>query len=171
MAILFEKGLGTVNRSGHRDTFTRDSLPPAPLWPDFSLDDRRFAYPARLNCVSALLDRWIAEGLGERPCLIAPGGAWTYGELAERVNRIANVLVDRLGLVSGNRVLLRAANSPMLVATYLAVMKAGGVAVATMPLLRSRELAQAIEAARVGLALCDADCSESWRRRASWRPV
>jgi len=145
-----------VQRSGHLDTFTRDSLPPAPLWPDFLLDGPQFAYPERLNCVSALLDRWIAEGLGGRPCLIAPGGAWTYGELAERVNRIANVLVGRLGLVSGNRVLLRAANTPMLVAIYLAVMKAGGVAVATMPLLRAPELAQAIDAACIGLALCDA---------------
>jgi 2-aminobenzoate-CoA ligase len=138
------------------DTFARDSLPPAELWPDLLLDGPQFAYPERLNCVSVLLDRWIAQGQGERPCLIAPGGAWTYRELAERVNRIANVLVGRLGLVSGNRVLLRAANTPMLVAAYLAVIKAGGVAVATMPLLRSRELAPAIDVARIGLALCDA---------------
>ncbi len=145
-----------MQRSGHLDKFTRDSLPPAPRWPDFLLDGPRFAYPERLNCVSALLDRWIADGLGDRPCLIAPAGAWTYGEVAERVNRIANVLVEQLGLVSGNRVLLRAANTPMLVAVYLAVMKAGGVAVATMPLLRAKELAQAIDTARIDFALCDA---------------
>jgi 2-aminobenzoate-CoA ligase len=142
------------------DTFARDRLPPPELWPDLRLDRPEFRYPERLNCVSALLDRWIEEGRADRPCLIAPGQTWSYGELFERVNRIANVLVRRLGLVAGNRVLLRSANTPMLVAAYLAVMKAGGVAVATMPLLRARELATPIEAARIGLAFCDARLME-----------
>jgi 2-aminobenzoate-CoA ligase len=149
-----------MHRSGHLDTFARDRLPPPELWPDLRIDRPEFRYPERLNCVSALLDRWIEEGHADRPCLIAPGQTWSYGELFERVNRIANVLVRRLGLVAGNRVLLRSANTPMLVAAYLAVMKAGGVAVATMPLLRARELAAPIEAARIGLALCDARLME-----------
>jgi 2-aminobenzoate-CoA ligase len=149
-----------MHRSGHLDTFARDRLPPPELWPDLRLDRPEFRYPERLNCVSALLDRWIEEGHADRPCLIAPGQTWSYGELFERVNRIANVLVRRLGLVAGNRVLLRSANTPMLVAAYLAVMKAGGVAVATMPLLRARELATPIEAARIGLAFCDARLME-----------
>jgi 2-aminobenzoate-CoA ligase len=149
-----------MHRSGHLDTFARDRLPPPELWPDLRLDRPEFRYPERLNCVSALLDRWIEEGRADRPCLIAPGQTWSYGELFERVNRIANVLVRRLGLVAGNRVLLRSANTPMLVAAYLAVMKAGGVAVATMPLLRARELATPIEAARIGLAFCDARLME-----------
>lgn len=145
-----------MHRSGHLDTFARDRLPPKALWPDLLLDRPEFRYPERLNCVSVLLDRWIEEGHGDRPCLIAPGETWSYRELFERVNRIANVLVERLGLIPGNRVLLRSANTPMLVAAYLAVMKAGGVAVATMPLLRARELALPIDVARISLALCDA---------------
>ena len=144
-----------MHRSGHFDTFARDNLPPAELWPDLLLDRPEFHYPERVNCVSFLLDRWIAQGHSARPCLIAPGETWSYGELAERVNRIANVLVGRLGLVPGNRVLLRAANTPMLVAVYLGVMKAGGIAVATMPLLRAKELALPINIAAVRLALCD----------------
>ena len=145
-----------MHRSGHFDTFARDRLPPPELWPDLLLDRPEFRYPERLNCVSALLDRWIAEGRADRPCLISPHEAWTYGELAERVNRIANALVDDLSLVPGNRVLLRSANTPMFVAAYLAVMKAGGVAVATMPLLRAKELALPLDIAEIRLALCDA---------------
>ena len=98
----------------------------------------------------------MARGWDERPCLISPQESLTYGDLYRRVNRIANVLVHRLGMRPGGRVLLRAANTPMLVACYLAVMKAGGVAVATMPLLRARELAYPITKARIDLALCDA---------------
>ena len=130
-----------MHRSGHLDTFARDRLPAAELWPELLLDRPEFRYPERLNCVSVLLDRRIAEGDGDRPCLISLTETWTYRELAERVDRIANVLTGPLGMVPGNRVLLRSANTPMFVAAYLAVMKAGGVAVATMPLLRAKELA------------------------------
>jgi 2-aminobenzoate-CoA ligase len=141
--------------SGHIDTFARDRLPPPDAWPDFLVGSGDFAFPDRLNCVTWLLDRWIAEGLADRPCLISANEAWSYGELAERVNRIACVLTRDLGLVPGNRVLLRSANKPMFVACYLAVMKAGGVAVATMPLLRARELEAPIAKAEIRLALCD----------------
>ena len=160
-----------MHRSGHLDTFARDRLPPAELWPDLLLDRPEFRYPERLNCVSVLLDRWIAEGDGDRPCLISPTQAWTYGELAERVDRIANVLTGPLGLVPGNRVLLRAANKPMFVAAYLAVMKAGGVAVATMPLLRAKELALADRASpRSRLALCDARLAEELEQARALAP-
>src|SRR5436309_3378511 len=117
------------------DTFARDNLPPRGAWPDFLFNLPELDYPARLNCVTELLDRWVATGQGERTCLISPTESLTYAALAERVNRIANVLTRDLGLVSGNRVLLRGPNSPMMVAAYLAIMKAGGVVVATMPLL------------------------------------
>ena len=106
-------------------------------------------YPDRLNCVTELLDRWIASGHGDRPCLISPAETLTYAQLAERVNRIANVLTRDLGLVPGNRVLLRAPNSPMMVAAYLAVIKAGGVVVATMPLLRAKEIAYPLGKAKI----------------------
>ena len=101
------------------------------------------------------LDRWIAAGRGDAPCLVGPAETLTYGELDERVNRIANVLVGKLGLVPGGRVLLRAANTPMWVAVFFAVLKAGGVVVATMPLLRAREIAYPLDKAKIGLALCD----------------
>jgi len=113
------------------------------------------AYPDRLNCVSELLDRWIDAGQGDRTAFHHAAGPWSYRRLFETANRIAHVLVNDLGLVPGNRVLLRAANQPMLVACWFAVLKAGGVAVSTMPLLRVRELSEIIERANASLALTD----------------
>ncbi|MEO6878973.1 MAG: AMP-binding protein, partial [Gemmatimonadaceae bacterium] len=145
-----------MHQSAHSDTFARDHLPPADQWPEllFTLPDLQ--YPPRLNCVTELLDRWLALGWGDRPCFRSPVSTWTYAETAARVNRIANVMVNELGMVPGNRVLLRAPNTPMLAAVYLAVMKAGGIVVATMPLLRAGELAAALEKSQASLALCDA---------------
>ena len=141
--------------SAHLDTFARDNLPARAQWPDFLFALPELNYPDRMNCVTELLDRWIASGDGDRPCLISPAESLTYAQLAERVNRIANVLTRDLGLVPGNRVLLRGPNSPMMVAAYLAVIKAGGVVVATMPLLRAKEIAYPIAKAKIRLALCD----------------
>jgi 2-aminobenzoate-CoA ligase len=137
------------------DTFARDNLPPREQWPDLRLAEAGLAYPEQLNCVADLLDAWIERGLGARPAMGTPDETWTYAALAERVDRIANVLTRRLGLVPGNRVLLRAPNTPMLAAAMLAVIKAGGIAVPTMSLLRTRELRFVIDKARVRLALCD----------------
>jgi 2-aminobenzoate-CoA ligase len=144
-----------MTRSAHIDAFARDNLPPRRAWPDMLFNLPELSYPDRLNCVSALLDRWIAERAGDRPCLLSPHETLTYAQTLERVNRIANVLTRDLGLVPGNRVLLRGANNPMMAAAYLAVLKAGGVVVATMPLLRAKEIAYPIAKARIGLALCD----------------
>jgi 2-aminobenzoate-CoA ligase len=144
-----------MTASAHVDTFARDNLPPRAQWPDFRFDLPELQYPERMNCAVELLDRWVAAGHGERPCLIAPGETLTYAQLAERVNRIANVLTRDLGMVPGHRVLLRGPNSPMMVAAYLAVIKAGGVVVATMPLLRAKEIAYPIAKAKIRLALCD----------------
>ncbi|HEX3350172.1 MAG TPA: AMP-binding protein, partial [Acetobacteraceae bacterium] len=138
------------------DSFARDNLPPADAWPLFLLDRPEFRYPPRLNCVSVLLDHRIARGHGDAPCVIGPSATWSYREMAERVDRIAHVLVRELGLRPGNRVLLRAANNPMMAASYLAVLKAGGIAVGTMPMLRARELEYPLRKARISLALCDA---------------
>jgi 2-aminobenzoate-CoA ligase len=142
--------------SAHVDTFARDHLPPADQQPEFIFELPELQFPDTLNCAAELLDRHVAEGRGERLCLRAPGGlAWTYAQLHRHANRIAHVLVRDMGLVPGNRVLLRAANKPMLVACWFAVMKAGGIAVATMPLLRAKELGQIIDKGRVTHALCD----------------
>ena len=141
--------------SGHQDSFARDNLPPRQSWPDLRVEEAGLTYPERLNCVAELLDRHIAEGRGGRTAVIASDLHWSYADLAEMVNRIANVLTRDLGMVSGNRVLLRAGNTPMMVAAYLAVIKAGGVAVATMPMLRAGELAYPLRKAKITLALCD----------------
>src|SRR5947209_4009361 len=114
-------------RSGHVDTFARDNLPPRSQWPEFKFTLPELQYPERLNCVTEFVDRWVAGGEGDRVAIIAPGESWTYAQLAERINRIANVLTRALGLVPGNRVLMRAPNTPMAIAVYLAVIKAGGV--------------------------------------------
>src|SRR5712691_3977857 len=156
--------------SAHRDTFARDNLPPRGTWPDFVFSLPELQYPDRFNCVSRFLDRWIATGAGERPCLIAPTESLSYAALGERVNRIANVLVRDLGLVPGNRVLLRGPNNPMMVAAYLAVIKAGGVVVATMPLLRAKELSTMTVKAKIGLALCDIRLGEEMEKTEAIAP-
>jgi 2-aminobenzoate-CoA ligase len=142
------------------DTFARDHLPPRSEWPEFLFDRPEYRYPQRLNCVVELLDRRLELGDGERTALtVVDNGVprhCSYAQLAAQVNRIANVLTEDCGLIPGNRVLLRAPNTPMLAACWLAVVKAGGIAVATMPLLRARELKPIIDKAQVRLALCDA---------------
>jgi 2-aminobenzoate-CoA ligase len=153
-----------MTASAHIDTFARDNLPPRAQWPDFLFERPELNYPERLNCVSELVDRWIAAGGGDRPCLIAPSEQLSYAQLAERVNRIANVLTRDLGLVPGNRVLLRGPNNPAMVAAYLGVLKAGGVVVATMPLLRAKEIAYPLAKAKIGLALCDHRLAEEMEK-------
>lgn len=143
--------------SAHIDTFARDNLPPREQWPDLVFDLPELQFPQQLNCATELLDRHVAEGRGDRVCIRAPGGlTWTYADVQERANRIANALVRDMGLVPGNRVLLRAPNNPMLAACWFAVMKAGGIAVTTMPLLRAKELKPIIEKGQITHALCDA---------------
>jgi 2-aminobenzoate-CoA ligase len=149
-----------MTRSGHVDSFTRDHLPPQEEMPEFRFAQADLNYPERLNCVAELLDRWVAAGKGDQPCLVTPSETLTYASLQERVNRMANVLTRDLGLVTGNRVLLRGPNNAMMAAAWLAVIKAGGVTVATMPLLRARELAYPIRKAKIALALCDARLGE-----------
>ncbi|MGD9767943.1 MAG: AMP-binding protein [Pseudolabrys sp.] len=141
--------------SAHQDTFTRDNLPPPSQWPQFLFDLPELHYPDRMNCVTELLDRWIANGRGNHACVISPTESLSYAQFAERVNRIANVLTRDLGLVPGNRVMLRAPNNPMMAACYLAVMKAGGVVIGTMPLLRAKELSYVVTKAKVTISLCD----------------
>jgi 2-aminobenzoate-CoA ligase len=146
--------------TAHVDTFARDHLPPLEQWPELIFETPALQYPARLNCVAELLDKAVAAGHGERPAIRAPRRVLTYTALLELTNRIARVLREDLGLMPGNRVLLRAPNNPMMAACWLAVVKAGLIAVATMPLLRARELTQVIERARVNAALCDASLRE-----------
>ena len=150
--------------SAHLDSFARDNLPPRAQWPDFLFELPELKYPDRMNCAVDLLDRWIATGHGDRPCLISPAENLSYAQLAERVNRIANVLTRDLGLLPGHRVLLRGPNSPMMVAAYFAVIKAGGVVVATMPLLRAKEIAYPITKAKIRLAFCDHRLAEEMEK-------
>lgn len=141
--------------SAHKDTFCRDNLPPAADWPDLVFDLAGLRYPDRLNCASVLLDATVAVHGRARPCLYSESETWTYGDLLDRANQIARVLTDDYGLVPGNRVLLRSPNTPWLVACWFGVVKAGGVVVTTMPLLRAPELTKLIELTRPALALCD----------------
>jgi 2-aminobenzoate-CoA ligase len=141
--------------SAHVDTFCRDNLPPADQWPPLIFDLPELRYPERLNCAVELLDRTIEAYGPDRPCLIGVGERLSYGELRERADRVARVLVDDLGLVPGNRVLLRGPNNPWLVACWLGVLRAGCVAVTTMPLLRPTELATIHEIARIDHSLVD----------------
>ena len=139
--------------SAHEDSFTRDNLPPPDQWPEFLLDG--FDYPERLNVGVELTDAMVARGFGDHTALIGNGRRRTYKELADWTNRLAHVLVEDLGLRPGNRVLIRSANNPAMVAAWLAVTKAGGVAVNTMPMLRAGELGKIVDKAQISHALCD----------------
>jgi 2-aminobenzoate-CoA ligase len=142
--------------TAHEDRFVWDNLPPDELRPELIFDLPSVRYPERLNCAAELLDPWVERGPSDRPCLIDADSAWSYPQVRERVNRIANVLVEDFGIVPGNRVLLHGHNSPMLVACWLAIVKAGAVVVTTIPQLRARELGYIIDKAQVRLALCEA---------------
>ncbi|HEV7263760.1 MAG TPA: AMP-binding protein [Falsiroseomonas sp.] len=150
--------------SAHLDSFCRDNLPSREQWPAFLLDRPEFRYPARLNCAAELLGRNLDRGRGDHPAIVTPAETLTYRQLAERVNRIANVLVTKLGLMPGNRVLLRSANNAWMVAACFAVLKAGGVVIPTMPLLRAKELGQVLRKAHISHALCDARLVEELRK-------
>jgi 2-aminobenzoate-CoA ligase len=141
--------------TAHIDTFAEDRLPPPEAMPDALLDPGGLQYPLWLNAAAYLLDRHVAAGDGARRCILAPGTAWSYADLETAANRIAHVLRDELNLRPGNRVLLRAPNTPMLAACWFAVLKAGGIAVTTMPLYRAGELRFMIETAQCKVALCD----------------
>ena len=150
--------------SSHQDTFTRENLPPLQEWPVFLFNRPELQYPEQMNCAVELLDVHVAQGHGERVAIqgMDAGGpvVWTYRQLQSHVNQIAHVLKEDMGLVSGQRLLLRGGNSPMMAASFLAALKAGLVVVPTMPLLRAAELRQIIDKARVSAALCDSLLAE-----------
>ncbi|MDB5998494.1 MAG: 2-aminobenzoate-CoA ligase, partial [Rhizobacter sp.] len=164
--------------SAHIDTFANDNLPPVDQQPEFLFTLPELQYPEQLNCAHELLDKHVADGRGARTCLMAPatpgasaGLHWTYAELQDKANRIARVLVEDMGLVAGNRVLLRGPNNPMLVACWFAVMKAGGIAVTTMPLLRAKELGQIIPKGRITHALCDGRLADELKQAQAQYPI
>ena len=144
-----------LSPSAHVDTFCRDSLPPPAFWPDLEFTLPELSYPKRLNAADELLNRTIDAGGAARRCLLSPTEAWSYRDVADLASQIAWVLTEDLGLVPGNRVLLRGPNNPWLAACFLGVLKSGCVAVPTMPMLRTTELTSICGIAKVQLALCD----------------
>ncbi len=144
-----------MHPSGHQDSFTRDNLPPTEMMPQFLFELPALKYPAQLNCTEQLLDRHIVSGGGDLPAIHTMEDTWSYARLHGNVNKIAHVLVQHMGVVPGNRVLMRFPNSPLFAACLLAVMKCGAVAVPTMPLLREKELSGIIAKAEISHALCD----------------
>ena len=139
--------------TGHSDSFTRDRLPPPAYWPELRLE--KFQYPEWMNAAVELTDRMVERGFGDHVALIGNGRQRTYKELSDWTNRIAHALVENYGVQPGNRILIRSANNPAMVACWLAATKAGAVVVNSMPMLRSGELGQIIDKAEVGTALCD----------------
>ncbi len=139
--------------SGHEDTFSRDNLPPQDQWPDLLLDG--FSYPERLNIGVELTDAMVARGFGDNTALIGNGRRRTYKELSDWTNKLARAMVENLALKPGNRVLIRSANNPAMVACWLAATKAGAVVVNTMPMLRAGELSAIVDKAEISHALCD----------------
>ena len=144
-----------MSYTAHLDTFARDNLPPQDQWPEFIFDLPELQYPKRLNCAAELLDKAIENGWGDRIAIRGHDENLTYAQLLARANQVARLLLEDVGLVPGNRVLLRGPNNPMLAVCWFGVVKAGMIAVTTMPLLRQKELTEIIEKAQVSAALCD----------------
>lgn len=144
--------------SAHIDTYAYDNLPPLDQWPDI-LNTPDTTYPARINCAVELVDTKVAQGQGDRAAIRWRDASGiqtaTYAQLRALTNRIAAVLVEDMGLVPGNRILLRGPNNLMMAASWLGAIKAGLVTVPTMPLLRAKELGQVIDRANITAALCD----------------
>ena len=142
-----------LSYSSHTDTFARDSLPPLESWPEFLLDG--FDYPDFLNVGTELTDAMVEKGFGDNTALIGNGRRRTYKELTDWTNRIAHTLVDDMGVQPGNRLLIRSANNPAMVACWLAATKVGAVVVNSMPMLRAGELIKYVDKAQIEFALCD----------------
>ncbi|HEY7980180.1 MAG TPA: benzoate-CoA ligase family protein [Candidatus Eremiobacteraceae bacterium] len=141
--------------TAHVDSFAADNLPPKAQWPELIFSLPELQYPERLNCAAELLDKMVDAGHGARPAVIGSEGMRTYAQLLDEANRIAGVLRDDLGLVPGARVLVRGYNNATFAASWLGIVKAGCIVVATMPLLRAKELSEVIHKARISAALCD----------------
>ena len=141
--------------SAHVDSYVRDHLPDEADWPELVFELPELRYPDQLNAAERLIDQAIAEGHGRRIAIYSSAANWSYAALCEAANRVANALVNQAGLVPGNRVLLRCPNNPALAAQWLGVLKAGGVVVVTMPMLRAGELETIIKKAKISHAVVD----------------
>ncbi|MBR7747390.1 AMP-binding protein [Undibacterium baiyunense] len=162
-------------QSAHVDAFAVQHLPPPDQWPELIFDLPELQYPERLNCANAFLEDIVAQGFADKVAIRSSSASasvtWTYAELCVKVNQIAHVIVDEMGLVPGNRVLLRGANNPMMAACILAVWKVGCVAVPTMPLLRAKELSVIIDKAQISAALCSSALHEELDSAQKLSPV
>ena len=158
--------------TAHIDTFAAENLPPKKYWPEFDFDSLAVlrGYRDRINAGVELLDRMCETGHADSPVLHYESITWTYADLRMIADRIAKVLIEDLGLVPGNRVLLRSANNPMLVASWYAVLKAGGICVTTMQLLRARELTYIVNKAKIRHAICDIALAEEMEESAKQIP-
>ena len=152
--------MNTLGPSCHEDTFARDNLPPADQWPDLVFNRPEFQYPDYINAAEELTDRMVEKGFADRVALIGNGRQRTYKELTDWSNRIARTLVEDYGIIPGNRVMIRSANNPAMVAAWLGATKVGAVVVNTMPMLRSVELEKIVNKAEVHFALCDSRMGE-----------
>ncbi|MBU3681661.1 MAG: AMP-binding protein [Flavobacterium sp.] len=147
--------------SYYQDSFAEDHLPTIELQAEYPFVNlEQFQFPEILNCVDYLLDKHIREGRGNTPCLRTFNEVWTYQDLFNKANQIAQLLQHDLEFIPGNRVLIRSANNPMMVACWFGVLKAGGIVVSTMPLLRAKELQTIVECAQISHVLCHADLAE-----------
>ncbi len=158
-------------QSAHQDSFAFDHLPAPQDWPELVFSLPELQYPERLNCASAFLEDIAAQGFADKVAIRSASESWTYAQLISTVNKIAHVLVEDMQLVPGNRVLLRAANNPMMAACILAVWKAGCIAVPTMPLLRAKELSVIIDKAQISAALCSSALQDELMQAQAMSPT
>ena len=156
-------------QTAHQDTFAADNLPPRASWPELIFDLPHLHYPAQLNCAQELLQQASAQP--DKVALIGAENNLTYAQLQQQVNQISHVLVEQLHVIPGNRVLLRGANSPMLVACILAVWQVGCIGVPSMPMLRAKELGVMIEQAQISAALCSEALKDELLSAQSEHPV
>lgn len=148
-------------RTAHADSFVRDNLPEPAQLPEFLFDLAELKFPEQLNA-STLLDQAVAAGHGPKDAVLWAGGRWSYNELLAQACRVGDFLTTQMEFIPGNRVMIHGPNSPMLLAIWWGVLRAGGVAVTTMPLLRASELEKIIGKAEISHAFVDARLRETF---------
>jgi 2-aminobenzoate-CoA ligase len=138
----------------YSDHFIQKNSPDEKDLPDLiNLD--KFNLPERINCVTELLDNAITEGYGDKIAVITANQSYTYQELLDKSNQVANYLMNDLGVIPGNRVLLHSPNNFMMAASWLGIVKAGAVTVAILPTLEPERIVKVIHKAEIKVALCD----------------
>ncbi len=99
-----------------------------------------------------LLAKLLGTGAPDARALVGPAGTRTYGEVADRVARLAGTLAGA-GIGPDDRVALSSGNDEAFVVAYLAVLHVGAIAVPLNPMAPPREQQRDLDAIEPSVVL------------------